>query len=131
MKKEETPQDDGALGRIAREVNYVVDQDGKYSTAQSTGWDVKTEALNIALEDVRIKVEEAARKVTSGEASPVLYYMEKSIMNPAILSAYTGFWKWSIRRHMIPSVFEKLSDRKLQKYATVFGITIDKLKNPF
>ncbi|MFT4092218.1 MAG: hypothetical protein QM640_01170 [Niabella sp.] len=131
MKKEEIPQDDGALGRIAKEVTYVVDDAGNYTTAQSSGWDVKTEALNIAWNDVDKKIEAAKQKVLNGEASPILYFMEKKIMDAGILAAYTGFWKWTIKKHLKPGVFNKLSNEKLQKYARLFEITLQELKDPF
>lgn len=131
MRKEEIPQDDGALGRIAKEVTYVVDEEGKYITGQSSGWDVKTEALNVAWNEVERKVELARQKVLNNEASPILYFMEKKIMDLSILSAYTGFWKWTIKRHMKPSVFKKLSEEKLRKYAALFEIDMDELKHPF
>lgn len=131
MKKEEIPQDDGALGRIAKEVTYVVDDNGQYTTAQSTGWDVKTEALNIAWQDVEKKIEDAKQKVINGEASPILYYMEKKIMDTSILSSYTGFWKWAIKKHLKLPGFKKLSDDKLKKYAQLFEVSVNELKNPF
>lgn len=131
MKKEEIPQDDGALGKIAKEVTYVVDEQGKYITGQSTGWDVKTEALNIALNDVEKKIADAKQQVLSGKASPLLYFMEKAIMDVSILSSYTGFWKCTVKKHMKPSAFNNLPDEKLQKYATLFEVNIAELKNPF
>ena len=131
MKKDEIPQDDGALGRIAREVTYVVGEDGKYETAQSSGWDVKTEALNVAWDEVERKIEAARQKVLNGTASPLLYFMEKKIMDLSILSSYTGFWKWTIKRHLKPSVFKKLPEEKLKKYAELFEVSIEELKLPF
>lgn len=131
MKKEEIPQDDGALGRIAKEVTYVVGADGKYETGQSTGWDVKTEALNVAWSEVERKIEAARQKVLNGEASPILYFMEKRIMDISILSAYTGFWKWTVKRHLKPTVFKRLSAAKLQKYAELFEVPVQELTHPF
>lgn len=131
MKKEEIPQDEGALGKIAKEVTYVVDSEGKYTTGQSTGWEVKTEALNIAWHDVEMKIDDARQKVLRGEASPILYFMEQKIMDIGILSSYTGFWKCTIKRHLKPSVFKKLSDEKLKKYAAIFEVSIEELKKPF
>ena len=52
MKKEEIPQDDGALNKLTKEVVYAVDASGKYSSELSTGWDVKTKALDLAWEDI-------------------------------------------------------------------------------
>ncbi len=131
MKKDEIPQDDGALGRIAKEVTYVVGEDGKYETGQSSGWEVKSEALRVAWDEVNHKIEIARQKVVNGEASPILYFMEKKIMDISILSAYTGFWKWTIRKHLHPKVFHKLPQNKLQQYAKLFEITVEELKNPF
>ncbi|MBO9591843.1 MAG: hypothetical protein J7599_02970 [Niabella sp.] len=131
MKKEEIPQDNGALGKIAREVTYVVDENGNYSTGQSTGWDVKTEALNVAWHDVEAKIEAAKQQVLAGTASPILYFMEKWIMDLNILASYTGYWKWTIKKHLKPSGFQKLSEDKLKKYAALFEVSVAELKNPF
>lgn len=131
MKKEEIPQDDGALGRIAKEVTYVIGEDGRYETAASSGWDVKTEALNVAWNEVDKKIQAARQKVLDGMASPILYFMEKRMMDLSILSAYTGFWKWTIKKHLKPAGFRRLSDQKLNKYADLFEISVELLKNPF
>jgi len=112
-------------------VDYAVDESGKYTSALSTGWEVKTSALNVAWEDIKKRVEEARIKVLEGEASPVLFFMELKLMDPGILAAYTGFWRWQVKRHMKATVFKKLSDEKLQKYAELFDIKLSELKDPF
>jgi hypothetical protein len=55
--------------------------------------------------------------------------MELKLMDIQILSAYTRFWKWQVKRHLKPRVFEKLSAKKLQRYATAFDVTVEALKN--
>jgi hypothetical protein len=50
-------------------------------------------------------------------------------MDISILSDYTGFWKWQIKRHLKPDVFNRLSDKKLQKYAEAFNIKVEDLKS--
>ena len=128
MKKEEIPQDDGALNKLTKEVVYAVDNTGKYVTELSTGWKIKTTALDLAWKDIEERVESARQKVISGEASPLLYFMELRLMDIAIVSDYTGLWKWTIKRHLKPSVFEKLSGKILEKYANAFNITVADLK---
>ncbi len=128
MKKEEIPQDDGALNKLTKEVVYAVDGSGKYSSELSTGWDVKTKALDLAWEDIEKRIETARQKVMNNEASPVLYFLELRLMDMGILSAYTGFWKWTIKRHLKPAAFKKLSENKLQKYADAFNVSVDELK---
>ena len=131
MKKTEIPQDKSLLEGFTREVDYAVDESGRYTAALSTGWEVKTSALNLAWDDIHRRVNDAKQKVMRGEASPILFFMELKLMDPAILSAYTGFWKWQVKRHMKASVFKNLSDKKLKKYANLFEIKLEELKNPF
>jgi hypothetical protein len=79
MKKEEIPQDDGALNKLTREVVYAVDSSGKYSTELSTGWEVKSKALDVAWQDIEKRIEDARQKVLRNEASPILFFMEWSL----------------------------------------------------
>ena len=131
MKKEEIPQDNGYLGRIAKEVTYVTDDDGRYVTGQSTGWKVKEEANDVAWQSFERQIHEAKEKVLKGEVSPVYYWMQKRMMDVGIVAQYTGFWKWSVKRHMKPAVFNKISEEKLKKYAEVFETSLEELKKPF
>jgi hypothetical protein len=128
MKKENVPQDMGALGKVTKEVCYATDASGKYTTELSTGWDVKKEALDVAWKDVEERIANAKQRVLNGEASPLLFFMEFRLMDPGILSDYTGYWKWQIKRHLKPEVFKRLSEKKLQKYAEAFNVKVDDLK---
>lgn len=128
MKKEEIPQDNGALNKLTKEVVYVVDSAGKYSTELSTGWEVKAKALDVAWEDIEKRIEEARQKVLRKEASPILYFMELRLMDIGIVSAYTGFWKWTIKKHLKMTAFLKLPDEKLKKYADAFNVGVEELK---
>ena len=129
MKKEDVPQDHGALGKVTKEVCYVVDDQGKYVTGLSDGWEVKSKALDAAWNDIGLRVAEARKKLISGEASPVLFFMELRLMDIPIVAAYTRFWKWQVKQHTKPSVFKKLSDKKLQKYADLFEVSLEDFKN--
>ena len=129
MKKEEIPQDLGALGKITGEVVYAVDETGKYTTSLSNGWEVKSSALDVAWKDVEARIEAARQKVDKRQASPLLYFMELRVMDIPIVAAYTGFWKWQVKKHLKFSVFEKLSESRLAKYAALFEVTVAELKN--
>ena len=128
MKKEEIPQDDGALNKLTKEVVYAIDSSGNYSTELSTGWDVKSQALDAAWQDIEQRIENAKRQVLNNEASPILYFMELRLMDIGIVAAYTGFWKWTIKQHLKPLVFKKLPEKKLQQYADAFNVTVAELK---
>lgn len=128
MKEKDIPQDKSKLESMTKEVYYVQDESGDYTTALSKGWDVKSEALNVAWSDIEERIKEARAKVVEGEASPILFFMEYRLMDMSILTGYTGFWKWTIKRHLKPQVFDKLSQKKLQRYADAFNVTVDELK---
>lgn len=130
LKKEEVPQDESKLETAnIREVCYALDENGEYTTALSTGWNPKTIALNNALEQIKERVENAKQRVLNNQTSPLEYYMELHKMDVPILASYAGFWQWQVKRHFKPTVFHKLRSKKLQKYADVFEISIEELKN--
>jgi len=129
MKKHEVPQDKTFITGISRELCYAKNEEGKYEPALSTGWQVKHEALVEAWDDIKERVEKAKIEVLNGQKSPIYYYMELNLMDIALLSLYTGIWKFNVKRHLKPKNFVGLKDKTLQKYAGAFEIGIDKLKN--
>ena len=50
-------------------------------------------------------------------------------MDASMLADYTGFWKFTVNRHLQPKTFSKLSDKHLSAYAVIFNVSIDDLKN--
>src|SRR6185312_13668464 len=102
MKKEEVPQDLSSLGKITKEVCFATDSSGKYVTELSSGWEVKITANDAAWKDIENRVAAARQKVLANEASPILFFMERRLMDLGIVAAYTGFWKWQVKRHMKP-----------------------------
>ena len=130
MKKEEVPQDEGNLSKSnMKELIYATDEKGNYTTALSSGWEPKTIALFNSIEEINERIAAAKAKVKSGEASPIVYYMELHKMDPIILASYVGLWKWRVKRHFKPKVFARLSDKLLQKYADTFAVSVEELQN--
>ncbi len=128
MKTNEVPQDKSHLESVSREVYYAVDENGEYKKALSSGWDVKTIALENALEEIERRVQDAKTRVLENKTSPIEYYMELHKMDLTVLSSYVGMWQWRVKRHFKPSVFKKLSSKILQKYADVFEISMEELQ---
>ena len=129
MKKEDVPQDLSSLGKITKEVCYATNDAGKYVTELSKGWDVKITALDTAWNEIDERIKQAREKVLNNEASPLLYYMEKSLMNTKILADYSGFWHWQVKLNLRPVSFNNLSEKKLERYSAVFNISVAELKN--
>src|SRR5690625_4149111 len=103
MKKEDVPQDKSNLESANfRELCYALDEDGRYTTAKSTGWEPKTIALSNAIEEINRRTEDAKKRMEAGKTSPVEYYMELNKMDVGILASYVGMWRWRVRRHFRP-----------------------------
>ena len=131
MKENEVPQDDANMfeGKT-REIQYAVDESGHYKQVKSVGWEAKNVVMQQAWDEVNENIQAALEEVKNGNKSPIYYFMHKNIMDIGILSEYTGFFKWTIKRHFKPEVFQKLSDKKLKKYTEAFRLNnIDELKN--
>ena len=69
MKKEDLPQDQSSLVKMTRELCYVKDSNGKYSANLSTGWEVKTSALENTWEAIHSRIESAKLAVKNGKKS--------------------------------------------------------------
>jgi len=130
MKKSEVPQDKSNLESANfKELCYAVDENGKYTTAHTSGWDPKTIALDNAIAEINERIADAKSRVNNNLTSPIEYYMELHKMDLTILASYVGIWKWRVKRHFKPKVFNKLSQKILKKYADVFEISLDQLKD--
>lgn len=131
MDINEVPQDPKNFkgAENIRKLLYATGKDGKYTGVNSAGWDAENFALRQAWDDVEQTLAETETKIKAGELSPIPYFMQKCLMDIAILSKYVGKWQWQVKRHFKPSVFSKLDETTLQKYADVFNITIAELKN--
>lgn len=131
MNINEVPQDERNFkgGEKLRKLVYAVDKDGKYTSTNSAGWEAENFAMKQAWDAVEDKLAETEAQVKAGQLSPIAYYMEKSLMDVALLAKYVGKWQWQVKRHMKPEVFAKLSPALLQRYAGIFNVTAEELKN--
>jgi len=130
MKKEDVPQDLLYFkDNVIRDIMYAVDENGRYTTVVSDGWDVKNDALKIVWDDIREQCEEVRQLVWAKKVSPLAYHLKKSLLNVPLLSAYADVPKRKIRKHLKYDEFMKADEKILQKYAEAMRITIDELKN--
>ena len=130
MKKKDVPQDNSKMEAAKMtELLYITDENDNYTTANSKGWDAKNLALEESMALINERVEQAKKDFLAGKSSPIPYFMELNKMDYQILASYVGLWQWRVKRHSKPTIFKKLSDKILQKYADAFEITLDELKN--
>lgn len=130
MKKEQVPQDKGSLSeKNLNELCYAVDENGNYTTVQSSGWDVKSVALDESMNLIQERIEQTKKEIVEGKLSPIAYFMEFNKMDLPLLASYVGIHKWFVKRHFNPKRFKKLSSETLKKYADAFDISVEELQN--
>lgn len=129
MKVNEVPQDAKMFkgAEDAKKKVYAVGDDGKYTGVKSAGWEAENIATRQAWDAVDEALAQTEKKVQAGELSPIAYFMQKSLMDTALLARYVGKWKFQVQRHTKPSVFRRLDKGMLEKYASVFNITVQEL----
>lgn len=129
MKVNEVPQEgsDFRQRNQVRKLMYAVDKDGRYTGVNSAGWEPENAAMQQAWEEADDALKQVLHEVRTGQKSPIAYFMQKNLMDPALLAKYVGKWGWQVRRHLKPSVFKQLPASLLQRYAQVFNINIDEL----
>ena len=128
MKAEDVPQDDSKSYDGQRKLLYAVNNNGDYQGVTSTGWETESFATQLAVDDLNEQTQHALSSAQQGLSSPLAYHMLNLRFDIASLSQSSGYFQWQIKRHYRPEIFNKLSDKKLKKYADVMNITIAELK---
>lgn len=129
MQLNEVPQDGLHLKDRdqLRKLVYAVDSKGHYQGIPSKGWDAENAATQGAWEEVEAELKETEQAIREGRLSPLAYFMKKCLMDVPLLARYAGKWGWTVRRHMKPKHFAKLSTKTLENYARIFEITVEEL----
>jgi hypothetical protein len=112
-----------------RELLYSEYADGKFETSVGYHGEADRTTLQQAWDLFNDRIEAARQKVKAGDASPILYYMEKNLVTPMDLSMHADIMVWRVKRHLKPKVFKRLSEKTLKKYAQAFNISLDQLQN--
>ena len=128
MKVTEVPQDKGMIGEYGHEVCYAVGDNGRYTLSPSLGWEAKIVVNDQAWAVIAEETRRMHSLVQSGKLSPIAYYQAKHQMDIGLLACYVGMARWRVKWHRRPEIFRQLSERILQRYATVFGVSPAELK---
>ncbi|MGQ0505880.1 MAG: hypothetical protein ACT4TC_11240 [Myxococcaceae bacterium] len=127
MKSGEVPQDEAALLDGFREVQYAVNEQGKYVQVISKGWEPKAAALAHALE-LHSDLAQATRlRVEAGELSPLAFHMDRAMMDVSILAAYADVPKRVVKRLLKPEAFAASEVRTRERLAKALNLSVSAL----
>lgn len=131
MKTINVPQDDAGFlkkGKV-RDLCYALDENGNYITVHSIGWEPKNEAIRQAWNEINSQLVTIINEIKDKKVSPLKFFMVKNLMNIKMLSKYSGFPKWKIRKHMKHEAFKNLNQETLEIYSKVFNVELCQLNN--
>jgi len=128
VRVKEIPQDTIKTMGGERKTLYALDENGRYTRAQTVGWSAEEIVLKDALDDYDRKADQAREKIRAGKSSPIEYFMYRRRMDLPTLSQAMGMFRWRVARHLKPRVFRKLDERMLRRYAELLRISVDSLK---
>jgi len=127
MKKEHVPQDQSKTYAGHQKVIYAVNQQGRYETVESSGWEPEELVTLAAVEDLNELTKESRKKVEQGVSSTLEYFMYSRRFDITGLAQASGFFEWQVKRHLTPTLFKGLSLKKKLKYADALGISVEEL----
>jgi len=129
VKQDDVPQDQSAAFEGQKKPLYVIDEDGKYTTELSSGWDVEEVVLDQAIAQFEALCDEARLRVEQKLSAPLEYHMYQRRMDISVLAQSTGFFQWQVKRHLKPAVFARLNAKKLARYQEALGLSLSELQS--
>jgi hypothetical protein len=121
MTVELSPEKDVTEGLAT--VSYAVNSKGNVELVPGSGWQPVNVVNAQAWREIEKKISAAKKKVLSGRASCLQYYMIANQMNAGLLAKYTKQPYWRVRLHLIPFFFSRLSPDIIGKYAELFQVS--------
>ena len=91
-------------------------------------WEKNFDACAVVMTKHSQELDTIRQQVLDGQLSPLAYHIQTNLFNVQLLSSYTGIPKRRIKKHLQPDNFNQLDEETLNKYATVFEITVEELK---
>jgi len=91
-------------------------------------WEKRFDASAVVMTKHSQEIENVRQQVLSGQLSPLAYHIQTNLFNVKLLSSYAKIPKRHIKKHLQPENFNQLDEETLKKYAEVFEITVEELK---
>jgi hypothetical protein len=108
-------------------LTYTPNSSGRITASKKESWQPVNEVNHQAWEEIDRHIARATRKIASGQASCLYYYMVANQMSTLLLARYTRQPLWKVFLHLLPFFFKRLSRRQLRPYARLFQVSEDDL----
>jgi hypothetical protein len=128
MDERAVPQDDAKAYMGMKKALYARDAGGRLTVVRSSGWEAEEIVLDQAIAEFEREAAQALERARSGQSAPLEYHMFRRRMDVVLLAQSTGFFRWSVRRHLRPAVFAALPRAKKERYADALGMSVAELE---
>ena len=128
MEEIKVPKEDNATLNGMQKVMYTTDSSGDF-IRENYGSNIEEFATQTAVDEYELLKEEALLNISKGVSSPICFYMYENRMDLPTLSSMVDMFSFRVKRHLQMKHFKKLNEKILSKYALVFNISIEELRN--
>ena len=128
MRKLDIPQENNSTLDGQRKVMYGTNESGEFQRVNYAS-SVEEFGTITAVQEYEDLQKEWLEDIKNDIASPIKYFMYKNRMDLPTLSSVVDMFSIRVKRHLKMSVFKKLNNKILQKYADAFFIEIGELKD--
>jgi len=127
MEKIDIPQEENKTLNGQQKVMYAPNDSGEFQTF-NYGSSVEEYATSLAVNEYDELMEKSKEDIKNKISSPIEYFMYKNRMDIPTLASIVSIFSFNVKRHLKYNTFQKLSDKKLTKYAQAFQIELEELK---
>lgn len=128
MEEIKVPKEDNSTLNGMQKVMYTKDSSGDF-VRENYGSNIEEFATQTAVDEYELLKEEALINISKGISSPICFYMYENRMDLPTLSSMVDMFSFRVKRHLQMKHFKKLNEKILGKYALVFSISIEELKD--
>lgn len=128
MKEIEVPKEYNITLNGMQKVMYTKDLNGDF-IRENYGSNIEEFATKTAVDEYELLEKESLDNISKGISSPISFFMYKNRMDLPTLSSMVGMFQFRVKRHLQMKYFKKLNEKILSKYAEVFSINIEELRN--
>jgi hypothetical protein len=128
MDNQDYPSDESITNGV-KTVSYSVNNEGEYALVSGPGWQPMNVVNRQAWLEIEKSIVASKEKIGSGRVSCLHYYMTANQMDIGLLARYTNQSRLQVRLHLIPLFYKRLRPKNLLKYANLFQVSPDDLKN--
>jgi hypothetical protein len=122
MKLEDVPQDSHNFYEGVKRRTYALDREGHHVEADQGGWEVETDATELAWIEVKRKVDARLLEVAQGLASPLAVHLEARMSEVPLLRLQTGIAARRLRAAMLPPGYARLKPGERAALETAFRL---------